>query len=116
MRRDIAIRRRITFFFIIGIGLMGFAIGTPDPEHHHGLGFIQGARETIYTHPLDWEAAWCSLKIILFSLGLGLLIESVGAFFMRMEYTLLGFFVHLMHILPALGLLAGGYYLIKSLI
>jgi hypothetical protein len=116
MRRDIEIRKKITFFFIIGICLMGFAVVTPDPGHHRGLGIVQGARETIYAHPLDWEAAWCSIKIILFSLGLGLLIESLGTFFMRREYTLLGFFVHLMHILPALGLLAGGFYFIKSLI
>ena len=109
-------RRKAEIFCVIGICLIGFAMLAPDAGKHQGWGFIQVVRQASWQRLLDWEAAWCSLKIILLSFGLCLIIEACGTLLMRHEHELLGFLVYLLHIVPVLGFLAGGYYLIKSLV
>ena len=114
MKREQEIRRRTALFFLIGVCLLGFAFFAPDP---HGDGrLFQVVRQTSWHGPLDWEAAWCSVKIILLSLGLFLLIESCGTWLMKLGYVLMGVFVYLLHVVPFLGLLTGSYYLVKSLL
>ena len=58
---------------------------------------------------------WCSLKIIMFSAGLFLLIESTGTVLAVKNFKSLALPVFMMQALPCLGFLFGGYCLIKSL-
>jgi len=113
MNREQEIKRKAALFCAAGICLLGFALFAPDAGKHPGLSFIQVARHTSWHHPLDWEAAWCSLKIILLSLGVSLVIESLGTWLMKIGHVLMGVCTYLLHIVPVIGLLAGSYYLIK---
>ena len=116
LNRKLEGRRKAAVFFVVGICLVGFAMFAPDAGPHRDWGFIHVARQASWHRPLDWEAAWCSLKIILLSLGLCLIIEACGTLLMKFEHELMGFLVYLLHIVPVLGFLAGSYYLIKSLV
>ena len=116
MNREQEISWKSAIFFIAGISLLGFALFAPDAESHRGWGFIHVVRQATWHRSLDWEAAWCSLKIILLSLGFWLMIEAGGMVLIKFEHELMGFLVYLLHIVPALGFLVGSYYLIKSLV
>lgn len=116
MNRERKIKQTTALFCAAGFCLLGFAVFAPDPGQHPGFGFIRAVRQTSWYQPLEWEAAWCSVKIILFCLGLCLLIESLGTWFMKIGHVLLGVCIYLLHIVPLLGLLAGTYYLVKSLL
>lgn len=115
MKREQEIRRRITLYWLVGICLLGFAIFAPDSGNHPGLSFIQVARHASWHQRLDWKTAWCSVKLIVLSLGGFLLIEAFGTWLIRLRYELPGMLVYLLHVVPLLGMLAGGYYLLKSL-
>ncbi len=64
----------------------------------------------------DWPAAWCSVKIILFSVGLFLVIDAIGSLLALVRLKSLALSVFLLHIVPGCGLLFGGYYLLKALL
>ncbi len=114
--REQEIKRKAALFCAVGVCLLGFALFAPDPGQHPGLGFIQVARHTSWHRALDWEAAWCSLKIILLCLGLCLIIESLGTWLMKIGHVLMGVYIYLLHVVPVVGLIAGSYYLVKSLL
>lgn len=116
MIREQQTLKQVGLFCLVGIGLLGIAFLTPDAAHTRGTNFFAIARETNWHHPLDWGAAWCSMKIILLSLGFFLIVDSAGTLLMKLEYRLLSVFVFLLHLIPCLGVLAGGYYLFKSLL
>jgi len=116
MDRERKIIKDSAVLCISGLCLLGFAMFAPDAAHQRGLGFIHFVRQISWHHrPFDWPVAWCSVKIILLSLGLGLLIESLGRWLMKLGHELIGFLVYFLHMVPMAGLLAGGYYLVKSL-
>jgi uncharacterized membrane protein SpoIIM required for sporulation len=117
MKRELEIGSRATLLFASGLCLVGFVLFAPDAGHHRGLGFIHFVRQTSWHHrPFDWPAVWCSMKIILLSLGMALIIEAFGTILMKRGYELIGFLAYLLHVFPVLGLLAGGYYLVESLL
>ena len=64
----------------------------------------------------DWPAAWCSVKIILLSLGLLLVIDATESFLALVRFKSVALFVLYLQVIPALGILAGSYYLIKALL
>ncbi len=81
----------------------------------HGTNFFGLARQTTWQHPLDWHAAWCSVKIILFSIGCFFIVDSLGTLLLKFQYRLLAGTVFLLHLLAALGVIVGAYYLLKAL-
>jgi len=64
----------------------------------------------------DWLAVWCSVKIILLSLGLIFVIGALGLTLRVVQCRKLGTLVLLLGILPAAGLWLGTYYLVKALL
>lgn len=116
MGREHEIYRQVGVFSLIGMSLCGLAFFAPDAgSDHHGL-FFNAARQTSWREPLDFAAAWCSLKIILCSAGLFLLIESVGTVLSVWKYKSLALAVYFLQAVPCLGALFGGFYLIKALL
>jgi hypothetical protein len=115
MNRQRDIYRQAGLLTLIGVGLLSFAIYAPDAGRHPGA-FFSVAMQTTWQHLLDWPAVWCSVKIILLSLGLFLLIESTGTFLAVKKYKSLAVSVFFLQVLPCAGLLLGGFYLVKSLL
>ena len=116
MNREQGNGKRDAIFFVVGVGLLGLTLFAPDAGHHWGLGFIQVLRRISWDQPFDWPAVWCSVKILILCLGLGLLIEGLAIWLMKRGFELMSFLVCFLHLMPLLGSLAGGYYLIKSLL
>jgi hypothetical protein len=115
MNRQRDIYRQVSLLSLVGIGLLGFVFFAPDVGGHSGS-FFQVAMQTTWQNLLDWPAVRCSVKIILLSAGLFLLIESTGTFLAAKKIKSLVLPVFLMQAVSCLGLLFGGYYLVKSLL
>jgi len=115
MERQREIYRQVGLLSLSGLSLLGLVIFTPDASEHSGS-FFSVAMQTTWQNLLDWPAVWCSLKIILVSAGLFLIIESTGTVLAVKKFKKLALPVFLMQAVPCLGLLVGGYLLIKSLL
>ena len=100
---------------LIGMGLLGIVFFSPDADPQEGA-FFQAALQTTWRHVLDLPAAWSSTKIILFSISLGLLIESVGTMLALLKFKSLALSIFFLQVVPVLGLLCGGFYFVKSLL
>jgi hypothetical protein len=108
--------KQIRFFCIAGILLLAVVFFAPDSTNRPGLGFFQTAKISTWSNLYDWPAAWCSVKIILLSVGLFLVIDAIGSLLALVRLKSLALSVFLLHIIPATGLLFGGYYLLKALL
>lgn len=108
--------KQIGWFLLLGAGLAGIALFTPDAGHQPGVTFIRLARQTEWGSWFNWSAAWCSLKIVFLSLGLFFIIDSLGTLLMKIQCRTLATTVFLLHLGPFLGMLMGSYYLLKSLL
>jgi hypothetical protein len=115
MTRQQEILRQVTILSMIGVGLFGIALFTPDARPHLGA-FFQPALETRWIDLLDFPAAWASLKIILFFVCLFLVIESAGTVLALWKMKSLALMVFFLQVVPCLGLVCGSYYLIKSVL
>jgi hypothetical protein len=80
---------------LVGVGLVGVTFFVPDAGGHPGS-FFRVAMQTTWQNLLDWPVAWCSLKIILLSVGLFLIIESTGTVLAVKQFKLLVLPVFLM--------------------
>jgi len=103
------------FFFLLGLILCGVAFLAPDAGHRIGAFFTLAA----HTSWLVWfqaQPAWCSLKIILFSIGLFFVIDAVGAGLGRLGHPSFAWTVHSLQLANLALFLAGGFYFIKALL
>jgi len=80
-----------------------------------GKSFLEGALATNWQNRGDWPAVWCSLKMILLSLGVFAIFISVGIFLMVFERINLARLILLSTVAPGLGFLIGLFYLVKAL-
>ena len=102
-------------FCLLGTGLCGTAFLAPDAGHRIGE-FFTLAAQTSWTIPLQLQPAWCSLKIILFSMGLFLLLDAGGAALARLGYKYLAGTALSLQIVNAMVFLAGCFYFFKALV
>ncbi len=107
---------QVSGLLLAGICLFGIVFVAPDAGNQHVGSFFKIAMSSSWHRLFDLAAAWCSLKIILFGIGLFLVIESLGTILARLKRIHLASFVFTMQIVSCLGLLIGGYYLIKALL
>ena len=107
--------RKVGLLSLIGLGLIGVVIFSPNANPYHGA-FFQGALETTWSQGLDLPAVWSSLKIIIFSVGLFLLIESTGTVLAVLKFRSIAIPIFFLQVIPFLGLLGGAYCLLKSLL
>lgn len=61
--------RRALLLYAAGFCMLAFAFLFPDEAYWEGRSFFNVARQSPWNHWWDWPAAWCSVKIILLSLG-----------------------------------------------
>jgi hypothetical protein len=96
--------------------LLGIVFLTPHAGQNEGRSFYEIARASIWGKRGEWQAAWCSVKIILLGLGVYLSIKSFeeGLILVRHYSFSFGTFLVLM-ILPLLLSAAGCFYLLKAL-
>jgi len=102
--------------FLTGISLVSLAFFGPDAAGHRTGSFFDVATSSSWGKWLEFAAAWCSFKIILLSLGLFLVIESLVVILAASKNNHLSRVVYSLQLLPGFGFLIGGYYLIKALL
>jgi hypothetical protein len=115
MNRQEQILRQAMLVNLIGMGLLGLVFFSPNADPRQGA-FFQAALQTTWRNVLDFPGVWSSIKIILFSVGLGLLLESVGTMLALLKFKSLALSVFFLQVVPVLGLLCGGFYFVKSLL
>jgi hypothetical protein len=67
----------VASLFLIGIGLAGVGFFAPDAGGHAGA-FFSIAVSSPWLKFFDLAPAWCSVKIIMFSVGLFLIFDSLA--------------------------------------
>ena len=105
----------VGIFFLLGMALCGVALFAPDAGHRLGAFFTLVA-QTSWTVPLQAQPAWCSLKIILFSLGFLFLLDAAGAGLTRLGHRRLARVAIALQALNGCVLLVGGFFFIKALL
>ena len=115
LSRQHNILRQVSFLSLIGAGLLGIVFFAPNADPYQGT-FFQAALESKWSKLWEFAATWSSIKIILFSIGLFLVIESVGTVLAVLKLRSLAVPVFFLQIAPCLILLCGSYYLVKSLL
>jgi|SRR5882757_962306 len=109
--------RLSSILLLAGISLISLALFTPDAAGDQVVGsFFKTATSSPWGKPFDLTAAWCSFKIILFSLGLFLVVEVLGTALLVLKHKKLAWLVYALHIAPCLGVMIGSYCLIKALL
>lgn len=116
MQRDWETFSRIQWALMAGVFLLGFAFLTPSAGNVPDWAFFQAARDTTWERWFEWSGAWCSLKIILVCLGAYLVMDSLGVVLLRFKWAPLAHLIFYLILLPCLGVLVGGYYLVKSIL
>jgi hypothetical protein len=100
---------------LAGICLLSIAIFAPDGGQTHVGSFFKIATASSWHRFFDLNAAWCSVKIILLSIGLFLVIDSLGTILARLNYRHWAARIFTLQVVSCLGLLIGGYYFVKAL-
>ncbi|HEV2695242.1 MAG TPA: hypothetical protein VG347_20280 [Verrucomicrobiae bacterium] len=99
-----------------GFILLGIVFLAPNGSGDPASAFFRTASGTEWRHWLDWPAAWCSVKLILLSASLFLLIDSFRTLLLVLNRRRLAGKVFVFIALPFMGFFVGGYYLVKSLL
>ena len=103
------------FMFIIGIVLMGVILFVPDASQLEHQSFFGFAHRGIWGLYFEWPRAWCSVKIILLSLAILLIVDATANLLIRFHYDLLGLVLLTSTIFPGLLALLGLYELAKAI-
>jgi len=106
----------VSLVSLAGFVLLGIVFLTPNGGAGSSRPFFRILLETSWGHLLDWPAVWCSLKLLIFSASLFLLIDSLGTLLLVLNRRHLAGKVFVLIVLPFFGLIAGTYYLVKSLL
>ena len=80
-----------------------------------GGSYFRNCQFLVWGCPLEWAAAWCSLKIILLSVGLFLVVDVLGTVLLWLRRKELAMVVFLTQIVSVFVFGVGGYYLLKAL-
>ena len=116
VKRENHILRQVGLLCLIGFSLLAVVWFSPDAGQNQHTSFIKVASASSWLEPGDFAAAWCSLKIILFSVGLFLFIESAGTLLAVMRRKHLALTVFFLQVVPFLGFVSGTYCLVKALL
>ena len=108
--------REICLVGSAGFILLAIVFLVPDGSGNPAHAFFETACQTTWGQWLEWPGAWCGLKVILFSAGLLLLIDSFGTLLLVLNRRRLAGQVFILIGLPLMGFLVGGYYLVKALL
>jgi hypothetical protein len=102
--------------YAMGFYLLAIVFLSPHAGCWEGMSFFKVAQLSPWDRWWDWAAAWCSLKIILLSLGIFSLIIAIGMLLKAFRRESLAKGILLLCAAPILGFWLGVYYLFKALL
>jgi hypothetical protein len=100
---------------LIAAGLLALVFCLPDAGNAHGGWFLPAALTAEWRRLGEPDAAWCSLKIVVASIALYLIIEALAILLGRLKLTRLAFVVFCLQAVAVFGVAAGAYYFCKAL-
>ena len=107
--------REVASLFLIGIGLAGIGFFAPDAGGHAGA-FFSIAMSSPWLKLFDLGPAWCSVKIILFGVGLFLIFDSLAIVFGRAKMKGLALALFCLEGAAFMLSLGGFFFFAKSLL
>ena len=108
--------RRGLLLYAIGLWLLVIVFLSPHAGSGEGRLFFKVAEASPWDEWWDWAAAWCSVKIILLSLGVWSLIAAFETLLKVSNRESLAKAILYLSALPSIGLGLGIYYLVKALL
>lgn len=99
-----------------GAGLLLVGLYAPYVGQAEGKSFFTQARDSSWHNLGDWPAAWCSIKLILMTLGIACLIDCLARVTLIYRRETFSWVLSFLNLVPGLGLFLGIYYLVKALL
>jgi hypothetical protein len=100
-------------YCLLATFLLGVVFFTPH-DGTSGQSFLTVAQSAAWFNPAEWMAAWCSLKLIMFCLGVFFLAIAVEELVITSRHEILAKIFLLLATLPVLASLMGVYLLVKA--
>ena len=100
----------------VGLFLLYVVFLVPHPGYSEGKSFFMVAHGALWQDFGDWAAAWCSMKIILLSAGIFVLLVSLGAALQVLQRETVAASLFVLAVSQVLMFLFGFYCLIKSVL
>jgi hypothetical protein len=107
--------RNISAYLFAGLFFSTVALLSPDAGTMHGTSFFSVAQASPWERWWDWPAAWCSLKIILLSVGVFLSLFALMEFLRLSAKNIPSKIVMTLTTAPVAGFWLGVYYFVKAL-
>jgi hypothetical protein len=107
--------RRILLWYAAGFYLLVIVFLSPHAGYWEGKSFFKVAQASPWDRWWDWAAAWCSVKLILLSLGVFSLMAALGTWLKGLNRKLWAKAMLGLSAVPSLGFGLGAYYLVKAL-
>jgi hypothetical protein len=107
---------RVLFLYVIGFCLLAIVWLSPHAGCWEGKSFFNVAQASPWDRWWDWPAAWCSLKIILLSVGTFSFLVACRLLLKMWNQETLGKVLLGLIAVPSLGFWLGVYYLVKALL
>ncbi len=108
--------RKGLLLYAIGLYLLLVVFLSPHAGYGEGKSFFKVAEASPWDWWWDWAAVWCSLKIILLSLGVFSLIAAFETLLKVLNRESLAKAILFLRAVPGLGFGLGLYYLVKALL
>ena len=110
------LRRRWLLLYVLGLYLLAVVFLSPHAGYQEGRSFLEVARSSPWDRWWDWAAAWCSLKLILLSLGVLLLVAACWVLLRGRKPKWLADAILFSSAVTGVGFGLGLYYLVKALL
>src|SRR5260370_32260089 len=107
---------RVLLLYVVGVYLFAVVFLSPHAGYWEGRSFFKVAQASPWDRWWDWAAAWCSMKIILLSMGVFSVIAAFGMLLKILNRESLAKAILFLNAVPALGFWLGVYYLLKALL
>jgi hypothetical protein len=103
-----------TKFLLLGVILLGAVLLIPDAGRGEHRSFFSVAQDSFWGHLFEWQAAWCSAKIIALSISALLILEAILTLAMQAQHQITCMALLILAIFPvALGCF-GFYQFVKA--
>ena len=115
-RNKLLTHQTALFLYALGFCLLAIVVLAPDAGHVAGRSFFKVAEASPWDRWWDWAAAWCSVKIILLSLGAGSLLSALAILLKLLHRHSLAHAVFMLAAVFFSAFCMGAFFLVKAVL
>jgi hypothetical protein len=105
---------RTGLYLLAGVILAGAGFIVPDGGRLGSPVFLTIARTSSWVHPFEWLLMWYSCKVIVFNLGIFFSCDALATWARLFGRRKLSCFLLFLLAIPSIGIIYGGYCLLKA--